>query len=174
MNYFVNLFLRGDLYYRLQILKPFLITCTKYKKRHTKYRNKAIMTLRAHLLASSTFNCCSISQHFLIYKTILQIFSDLQFFRGFKFFFGNNFLKFWAPINLSWGHVRSYKKIGRDQHSRFDVYWIQKNRHPDKQSIIDLAKYLNIWNCLLKSLKNETFIWFLSIFIFGISIKREG
>ena len=31
-------------------------------------------------------------------------------------------------INLPWGHVRSLKKLGPDQFSRFDVYWKQTNR----------------------------------------------
>ena len=50
-------------------------------------------------------------------------------------FFGGKFDKFWSSINLSWGHVRSHKKIGPDQFSRFDVYWSHTNRQTDKQSI---------------------------------------
>ena len=38
-------------------------------------------------------------------------------------------------INLPWGHVRSNTKFGPDRFSRFDVYCIQTNGHPDKQSI---------------------------------------
>ena len=30
--------------------------------------------------------------------------------------------------------MRSYTKFGSDQFSRFDVYWIQTNRHPSKQT----------------------------------------
>ena len=37
--------------------------------------------------------------------------------------------------------MRSHKKFGPDQFSRFDVYWIQTNkqtnRHPDKPNYID-------------------------------------
>ena len=38
-------------------------------------------------------------------------------------------------INLPWGQVRSNTKFGLDRFSRFDVYCIQTNGHPDKQSI---------------------------------------
>ena len=33
-------------------------------------------------------------------------------------------------MNLHWGHVRSHTKFGPDRFSRFDVYWIQTNKHP--------------------------------------------
>ena len=41
---------------------------------------------------------------------------------------------FWASLNLSSGHVRSHKKFGPNRFSRFDVYWIQTNRQPNKQT----------------------------------------
>ena len=39
--------------------------------------------------------------------------------------------------NLHWGHARSPNKFGPNRFSRFDVYWIQTDRQPDRQ-----AKYL--------------------------------
>ena len=41
-----------------------------------------------------------------------------------------------------WGHVRSHTKFGLDRFSRFDVYWIQTNRHPHKQTPPGQAKYI--------------------------------
>ena len=37
-------------------------------------------------------------------------------------------------MNLPCGHVMSHKKFGPDRFSRFDVYWIQTNKHPDTQT----------------------------------------
>ena len=34
----------------------------------------------------------------------------------------------------SWGHARSHKKNGPDRFSRIDVYWIQTDTNPDKQT----------------------------------------
>ena len=39
--------------------------------------------------------------------------------------------------NLSWSHGRTNKKIGLDQFSRFDVYWLQTTNQTDRQ-----AKYM--------------------------------
>jgi len=44
------------------------------------------------------------------------------------------FLKIWSFINLLWGHVRSHAKFGPDWFSRFDFYWMQTGRHPDRQT----------------------------------------
>ena len=49
-------------------------------------------------------------------------------------FDGGKFLKIRSSINLPWGHVMSHKKFGPDRFSRFDVYWIQTNKHPNKQT----------------------------------------
>ena len=47
-------------------------------------------------------------------------------------------LEILISINLPWGHVISHTKFVPDRFSRFDVYWIQKdkqtNRHPDRQA----------------------------------------
>ena len=37
-------------------------------------------------------------------------------------------------INLPWCHVRFHTKFGPDWFSRFDVNWIQTNRHPCRQA----------------------------------------
>ena len=61
-------------------------------------------------------------------------FVDLQNFQNPNFVRG----KFWkirSSIKLSLGYVRSQTKFGPDRFSRFDVYWIQTNKHPDKQRI---------------------------------------
>ena len=47
-------------------------------------------------------------------------------------------LKIRSSINLPWGYVRSHKKTGPNQFSRFDVYWIQTNTQTDRQ-----AKYID-------------------------------
>ena len=48
-------------------------------------------------------------------------------------------IEIWSSINLPWGHVRFHTKFGPNRFTRFDVYWIKKNKHPnrqiDKQSI---------------------------------------
>jgi len=46
---------------------------------------------------------------------------------------GTNFCEFLSFINLPCGHVMSHTKFGPDRFSRFDVYWIQTDRHPDKK-----------------------------------------
>ena len=48
--------------------------------------------------------------------------------------FKDKFFKFLSFINLPWGHARSQKKFGPNRLSRFDVYWIQTNKHPDRQA----------------------------------------
>ena len=60
-------------------------------------------------------------------------FVDFQNFQKSNFD-GGKFLKILSSINLPWDHVMSHKKFGPDRFSRFDVYWIQTNRHPDKQT----------------------------------------
>ena len=47
--------------------------------------------------------------------------------------FKTHFLKFVSFINLPCGHVLSHTKFGPDRFSRFDVYWIQTNRHTNRQ-----------------------------------------
>ena len=37
-------------------------------------------------------------------------------------------------INLLWGPVRSHTQFGPDRFTRFDGYWIQTNRQPNKQT----------------------------------------
>ena len=51
----------------------------------------------------------------------------------------HKFLSFWASINLPWGHLWSHTKFGHYRLSCFYVYWIQTDRHPDKQSV-----YINV------------------------------
>ena len=46
-------------------------------------------------------------------------------------------MKFWSFINLPWGHMRFHTKVVPDRFSCFAVYWIQTDRHPDRQ-----AKYI--------------------------------
>ena len=43
-------------------------------------------------------------------------------------------MKICSSINLPWGQARSYKKLGPDRFSRFDVYWIQTNKQTDRQA----------------------------------------
>jgi len=75
-------------------------------------------------------------------KTNQKKFADLN--KNFVHF--QNFHKFneirilmetniWNFINLPWGRVRSHTKFGPDRFSRFDVYWIQTNIHPDKLNL---------------------------------------
>ena len=61
------------------------------------------------------FNC----EHFLFVKQ-----------KRFADFIKNlvDLLKFWSSINFPWGHMRSHTKLGPDQFSRFDVYWVQTNK----------------------------------------------
>ena len=78
------------------------------------------------------------------HKKNSQIFKILKNFTKIKNF-KHKYLKFWSFINLSWGHARSHKKLGPDRFSRFDVYWIQINRHTltDNLNIDVMDKYHN-------------------------------
>ena len=79
-------------------------------------------------------NNCSFCLHFKTKKkNKLRIFKNLNFFTKLKTF-KTHFFKFLSFINLSCGHVMSHKKFGPDRFSCFDVYWIQTNRHPNKQT----------------------------------------
>jgi len=100
------------------------------------YLHEAFRALRAHLLFKLW--TCSFCLHFKTKKKILRIFKtkiadfqEFNFFTKLKTFKTHFFLSF---INLSCGHVMSHKKFGPDQFSRFDVYWIQTNRHPNRQA----------------------------------------
>jgi len=55
--------------------------------------------------------------------------------------------------NLPWGHVRSHKKFGPDRFSRFNVYLIQTNRHPDvyKQCICRLYGTLFLFKVIIEN-----------------------
>jgi len=71
--------------------------------------------------------------NFVDFKKNSRIFKNLNFFTKLKTF-KTHFLKFLSFINLPCGHVMSHKKIGPDRFSRFDVYWIKTNRHPNRQA----------------------------------------
>ena len=65
---------------------------------------------------------------------------------------------FWPYINLPWSHVRYHKKVGPERFSRFNIYWIQTDRHPEKLSVyIDI--YLFVCTspdvCLFESDKRQ-------------------
>ena len=64
----------------------------------------------------------------------LRIFKKIVDFHNLQksnFVRGKN-LKIQSSIKLLWGHVRSNKKFGPVRYSRFDVYWIQTNKHPNR------------------------------------------
>ena len=46
----------------------------------------------------------------------------------------------------------SHKKFGPDRFSRFDFYWIQTNKHPDKPNL-----YIDIYASARTNLGNEGF-----------------
>ena len=70
-----------------------------------------------------------------------------QNFQNFCFVRGN-FLKIRSSIDLSWGHVRSEKKFGPDRFGRFDVYWIQTNKHPDRHAKYTFRFYIYLFSLL--------------------------
>ena len=65
------------------------------------------------------------------------------------------------------GHVKSQKKVGLDRFSRFDVYWIQTNKHTSKESIT--LPFLNPYRILTPSLYSSIPIY-PSPFPFSIPI----
>ena len=81
--------------------------------------------------------CCSIFRHFLFN---IIFFANLHFFHGFSKLHENqnildmNFCNSEHPY-LPWGHFRCHTKFGPDRFSCLNVYWIQRNRQTDKQSI---------------------------------------
>ena len=81
--------------------------------------------------------CCSIFRHFLF---DIIFFANLHFFHGFSKLHENqnildmNFCNSEHPY-LPWGHFRCHTKFGPDRFSCLNVYWIQRNRQTDKQSI---------------------------------------
>ena len=91
----------------------------KQTPRQAKYKNTKL--LRA-LSSIFYFN----SGHFLLVYIVKHKPKKVADFIKKKF---TGFLKFWLPINLPWGHVKSHTQFGPDRFSRFDVYWIQTDRH---------------------------------------------
>jgi len=80
-------------------------------------------------------------------KKSSRIFKNLNFFTKLKTHFLKKGLSF---INLTCGHVMSHKKFGYDRFSRFDVYWIQTNRHPDKPNLyIEIVLYCIVLYCIV-------------------------
>ena len=112
---------------------------------------KVIRALRDHLLfqflivalSASIFSLHSIKQKlkqkiadFIFFSWIFKIFQNSTF-------FGDTILKFWAFINLPWGHVRTHTKFGPHRFSSFDVYWIQTDWQTNKQTPRQ-AKYIYV------------------------------
>ena len=81
--------------------------------------------------------------------------------------FWDKFLCFWAFINLLCGHVSCQCQIKFEiyRFCRFDVYWIQTDKHTDKNSIYrkNMNSYLN-----MNSRLNIIFLFISNIICFFI------
>ena len=134
------------------------------------YYDKAL-----HPSSISTFNCCSIFQHFLIDKIKIRFFANLQFFRGFS-----NFLRISQILSIHKPSLRScevpYTINGLNQFSRFDVYRLQTNRKAKNKCTWFLRAHIFYFyneHFLFVNIKTKTKIFFLCFF-FSISILSIG
>ena len=119
--------------------------------------NIPFRTFRAHLLFKLwTWSLCV---HF---KTRKKNFADFLK-KNCRF---SNFLKFWSFINLPLDlESRNVLHKGSGRFSHFDVYWIQANKHPDRQAkfiylnqIICLQLPIVLCICLLKKYISTFFL----------------
>ena len=74
------------------------------------------------------------------YKKIIKKFADFiiflrAFFTKIKNFWTQKFVILSIHKPFLGSHLRFHKKFGPDRFSRFDVFWIQTDRHIDKQSL---------------------------------------
>ena len=67
-----------------------------------------------------------------------------------KKFRGFFFMNFYNVVHLS-----SLKHVGLERFSRFDVYWIQTDRHPDRLNVNGATSHLFQVNIYIPLLQNS-------------------
>ena len=80
------------------------------------------------------------------------------------------------PSSPPWGHVTSHTKFRPDRFSRFDVYWIQTNRHTYKLKEMSLCHKLwssNPYICWCQRRKPLTFQTMTFVRSNNINVKYQ-